>query len=287
MAGVTPQGSWRSFGQWLDHLNQLNLGTNVASFVGHGTIRIAVMGFDNRKPCPDELEKMKNMVHTCMAQGAVGMTSGLLYAPGIYSSDREICHLAAGMTDRSGLYESHMRSESHDMIASVRETIAVGRETGIPVQISHHKACGSQNWGKVKESLALVDQARADGLDVTVNAYPYSACSTTLRAILPGWVQEGGIESLCQKLQDPLIRRRLKQEVGKTNCDWDNYYSLGGGAKGVVLLFFPATPQYEGKTLDTVAKIMDKDPLDAAFDLIIANGGTDTCAYMAMGTQPI
>lgn len=285
MAGVTPDWTWRSFGEWMDHLNRLNLGTNIASFVGHGTIRIAVMGFDNREPSETELKEMINMVKTCMAEGAVGMTSGLIYAPGTYSSANEIGHMATGMTEFSGLYESHMRSESDDMIASVHETIEVGRKAGVPVQISHHKAIGRNNWGKVKESLAIVDAARANGIDVTVNAYPYEACSTTLRAILPGWVQEGGMPALIQKLRDPSIRNKLKEEIQQPGADWDNYYYLSNGAQGVILLFFPATPQYEGKTLDQVAQILQKDPLDAAFDLIIDNKGADTCAYLAMSEE--
>ena len=287
MAGVTPEWTWRSFGQWLDHLSQLNLGTNLASFVGHGTIRIAAMGFDNRQPSQAELDNMKKMVRTCMEEGAVGMTTGLIYPPGIYSSAEEICEVSTGMTEFSGLYESHMRSESDNMIASVYETIEVGQKAGIPVQISHHKASGIKNWGKVRESLAIVDSARAEGLDITVNVYPYEACSTTLRAILPGWVQEGGMEKLTERLKDASIRDRLKKEIQQPGDDWDNYYLLGGGAQGVILLFFPATPQYEGKTLKEVAEIVKKDPLDTAFDLIVDNQGTDTCAYTAMSGDDV
>jgi len=287
MAGVTPEWTWRSFGQWLDHLGQLNLGTNLASFVGQGTIRIATMGFDNRQPSQEELKSMKKMVRICMEEGAVGMTTGLIYPPGIYSSAEEICEVSAGMTEFNGLYESHMRSESDNMIASVYETIEVGQKVGIPVQISHHKASGVKNWGKVRESLAIVDSARSEGLDITVNVYPYEACSTTLRAILPGWVQEGGMDKLAERLKDTSIRERLKEEIQRSGDDWDNYYLLGGGAQGVILLFFPATPQYEGKTLKEVAEIVQKDPLDTAFDLIIDNQGTDTCAYTAMSEDDV
>jgi len=259
----------------------------VGNLKGHGTIRIAAMGFDNRQPSQTELENMKKMVHTCMEEGAVGMTTGLIYPPGIYSSAEEICEVSTGMTEFSGLYESHMRSESDNMIASVYETIEVGQKAGIPVQISHHKASGIKNWGKVRESLAIVDSARAEGLDITVNVYPYEACSTTLRAILPGWVQEGGMDKLTERLKDASVRDRLKKEIQQPADDWDNYYLLGGGAQGVILLFFPATPQYEGKTLKEVAEIVKKDPLDTAFDLIIDNQGTDTCAYTAMSGDDV
>ena len=287
MAGVSPEWTWRSFKQWLSYLGKLNLGTNLASFVGHGTIRIAEMGFDNRQPSKAELERMKKMVRTCMSEGAIGMTTGLIYAPGLYSSAEEICELSKGMTAFNGLYESHMRSESDNMIASVCETIAVGREAGIPVQISHHKASGKRNWGKVRQSLSIIEDARADGIDVTVNVYPYAACSTTLRAILPGWVQEGGIGTLTERLKNSSIRDRLKEEIRQQDADWDNYYLLGGGSQGLILLFFPVTPQYEGKTLKEVAEIVKKDPLDTAFDLIIENQGTDTCAYEAMSVDDV
>jgi N-acyl-D-amino-acid deacylase len=278
-AGVQPPWTWRSFAQWLAHLEALPLGTNVVSFVGHGTLRIAVMGFSDQPASPAQLAAMRELAARCMAEGAVGMTSGLIYAPGIYASADELVEVARGLAPLGGLYESHMRNESDDVVASVAELIEVGRRAGIAAQISHHKACGMQNYGRVVETLALVDQARAQGQDVTLNFYPYDAASTTLRALLPAWVQEGGIEALAARLADPAVRERLRAEIEGDSGGWDNYYRNSGGAKGVILLFFPKTPQYEGRTLAEAAADMGRHPLEAAFDLIIRNRGEDNCAY--------
>lgn len=278
-AGVVPDWTWRSFGQWLAKLETLPLGGNVASFVGHGTVRIAVMGFADRPATPQEAARMRSMVEQCMAEGAVGMTSGLVYAPGVYTPAEEMAAVARGLAPWRGLYESHMRNESDAVVQSVVELIAVGRSAGIPVQISHHKACGQQNYGLVGETLALVDEARAEGLDVTMNFYPYDAASTTLRAILPAWVQEGGVDKLIERLASPEVRTRLQAEVEAAACSWDNYYRNCGGADGVILLFFPRTPEYEGLTLAQAAERMGRTPVDAACELIVANRGEDNCGY--------
>jgi len=278
-AGVEPQWTWRSFAQWLARLEALPLGANVASFVGHGTLRIAVMGFSDQPASPGQLAAMRELAAGCMAEGAVGMTSGLIYAPGIYADTDELVEVARGLAPLGGLYESHMRNESDDVVASVAELIEVGRRAGVAAQISHHKACGMQNYGLVGQTLALVDQARANGQDVTLNFYPYDAASTTLRAILPAWVQEGGIGALAGRLADPAVRERLRAEIESGPGGWDNYYRNSGGAQGVILLFFPKTPQYEGRTLAEAAADMGRHPLDAAFDLIVRNQGEDTCAY--------
>lgn len=278
-AGVAPEWTWRDFSQWLARLDDLPLGTNVASFVGHGTVRVAVMGFSDRPATPEQTERMRAMVAQCMAEGAVGMTSGLVYAPGVYTSAQELAEVARGLAPRRGLYESHIRNESDRVVESVAELIAVGRSAGVPVQVSHHKACGRQNYGLVEKTLALIDRARNEGLDVTMNFYPYDAASTTLRGILPAWVQEGGVEALIERLASPEVRARLRGEVEAEACDWDNYYRNSGGPEGVILLFFPRTPKYEGLTLAEAAADLGLHPVDAACELIVRNRGEDNCAY--------
>lgn len=278
-AGVSPDWSWRGFGQWLNHLEALPLGTNVISFVGHGTVRIAVMGFSDKPATPEETERMRGMVAQCMAEGACGMTSGLVYAPGVYTSAREMAEVAKGLAPFNGLYESHMRNESDKVVESLAELIEVGRLAGIPVQGSHHKACGRQNYGLVDKTLAMVDETRAKGQDVTVNFYPYDAASTTLRAIMPAWAQEGGLDKLIERLGSREVRERITAEVMADTCSWDNYYLSCGGPDGIILLFFPQTPEYEGLTLVEAARRMDLSPMEAAFELIIANRGEDNCGY--------
>jgi N-acyl-D-amino-acid deacylase len=287
-AGVEPDWTWRSFGQWLDRLDSLPLGTNVTSFVGHATVWTSVMGFSYRRPDTSELAAMADLVRVSMEEGACGMTSGLVYYPGLHCPPREIGAVAAGLRNRRGLYESHMRNESWNLLACVAETIDVGRQNGIAVQISHHKACGRKNHGLLPEALRLVDAARAEGLDVTFNQYPYTAASTTLRAILPPWASEGGIERQCELLESRETRDRVTREILAENFDWENYYQNSNGAEGIILLYFPRTAQVEGMTLAQAAKCMGvADPLEAAYDLIVANRGEDTTAYVMMSEEDV
>ena len=285
-AGVKADFSWRGFDQWLDLLDRLPLGVNVFSFVGHGTLRIARMGFENREVTDGDIKAMARELKICREQGASGMTTGLIYPPGVWAKDREICGIAAGLSPSKGVYESHMRNEAAGLLASVAETIEVGRKNDIPVVISHHKVCGSKNFGLVEQSLELIDKARKDGIDVTANQYPYDVSSTTLRSILPGWVHEGGFEAMAKRLTDPDLKPQIIEEI-ETSDAFDNMYLNSGGAPGIILLFFPETPQYEGKTLEKAAGIQGKPPLETAFDLIIENQGEDTCGFCVMSPKDV
>lgn len=286
-AGVEPEWTWRSFREWLAHLGSLPLGTNVRSYVGHATIWMTTLGFTYKTPGPEEMKAMIDLVMRCMDEGACGMTSGLIYSPGMSCPPEELREVTKGLVPRRGVYESHMRSESSAMVECVKETIAVGEENGIPIQIAHHKAAGPKNWGALNESLRLIDEARARGVDVTFNQYPYNSASTTLRAILPAWVQQGGVEALCERLQSREVRDRLTKEVLQQNCDWDNFYENSNGAEGVILLYFPKTPEVEGKTLAEAAAAWNKSPTETAFDLIAANKGEDTSAFLMMSDDDV
>ncbi len=285
-AGVQSDWSWRSFGQWLDHLGKQALGVNVFSFIGHGTLRISQMGFDNRKVTDDDIRTMARVLRQCRDQGAAGLTSGLIYPPGVWAGDREISGIAAGLSATRGVYESHMRNEAGELLASVAETIDVGRKNNIPVVISHHKVCGSKNFGLVEQSLELIDAARHQGIDVTANQYPYDVSSTMLRSILPGWVHEGGFEAMAKRLADPELKPRIIEEI-ELSEEFDNMYRNSGGADGVILLYFPKTPQYEGKSLARAAVIHGKPPLETAFDLILSNPGEDTCGFCVMSSKDV
>ncbi len=285
-AGVEPEWSWRSFGQWLNHLATLSLGVNIASFAGHGTIRIATMGFENRTPTQSDIEKMTAMVRQSREEGSAGLTSGLIYPPGVWASSKELTAVTSGLCASRGTYESHMRSESKGLLASVCETIQIGMDNDIPVQISHHKACGRDNWGLIEKTLKLIEDARKSGVDVVANQYPYDISSTTLRSILPGWVQEGGLDALIRRLKDCDTRKQITDEINHSD-DWENMFLNSGGADGVILLFFPKTPQYEGKTLGEAARILGKDPLETAYDLMIDNHGEDNCGFAVMSSKDV
>jgi N-acyl-D-amino-acid deacylase len=226
-------------------------GNEHCAFFGHGTLRIAVMGFDARTPQKDELDRMKDLAAQSMEEGAFGMTSGLVYSPGVYSQCDEIVALCEIVGVRNGLYESHMRSESDHVVESVAETVRVAELSNIPVQISHHKAAGRRNWGKVHETLRLVEEARNRGLDVTVNQYPYTAASTTLRSILPPWGHEGGLAKSLERLGDMTTRRRILQEILEESS-WEKLSSAVRRAQGITVLSSPRLPEYEGKNLEEV-----------------------------------
>ncbi len=285
-AGADPAWNWKSFGEYLAVLDGLDLGVNVGSFVGHGTIRLNVLGFDDRLPTGSELAEMRSFAHESMDDGAFGMTSGLIYPPGVYSTAEEVEEIARGLRDKNGLYLSHMRNESVDVVKSVYETIAVAESAGIPGQVLHHKACGRKNFGKVKETLEVLEKARERGVDMTVDQYPYAASSTTLRSILPPWVHEGGLSKVMERLSDPALRERMKKEILTTD-NWENMLLSSGGPEGVMVLYTPRTPEYEGKRLPAIGEMMGKDPLDAAFDVILANGGSDTSCYFMLDESDV
>lgn len=282
-AGVEPDWKWRSFGEWLDRLASLPLGTNVVSYVGHATIWTTVMGFTYRSPNTTELAAMVDLVKAAMNEGACGMSTGLVYPPGMNCPAEEVCATAAGLRPSGGLYASHMRNESWNLLACIDETIDVGRKNGVPVQIGHLKSCGVKNFGQMPLALERIDVARAEGIDVTFDQYPYTASATTLRAILPAWALEGGVEAACKRLGDRALRDKITKDILTKGFDWENYYQNGSGADGLILLYFPKTPEVEGKTLAEAAKLMGHDdPLEAAYDLIVDNRGEDATAFIMM-----
>lgn len=277
-AGAEPEYNWQSFGEFLNVLNKMNLGTNIGAYVGHGTVRLNVMGFDARKPTEEEIVEMKQQVRDAMADGAFGMSTGLIYPPGVYSQPEEIVEVAKALKEFNGVYLSHMRSESFNILHSVRETIDVAEKAGIPGQIHHHKVCGKKHWGLVKETIQLLEEARQRGVDMTIDQYPYTSGSTTLRSMLPPWVHEGGIEKVIERLESPSIRAKIIDEIKNTD-NWDNPIYLCDGPQGIMLIYTPATPQYEGKNLAEISEMTGRDPLESAMDIIIANRGLDTACY--------
>ena len=228
--------------------------------------------------------KMRQSAHA-MEDGG-WYDSGLIYPPGIYSKPGEITEIARGLVDRNGLYLSHMRNESNAIVESVKEIIALAEQVGIPVQVVHHKACGQKNFGLVKQTMKLMEDARERGIDVTVDQYPYIATSTTLRSILPPWVHKGGVQGIIKLLSDPSSRQKIRKEI-EAGEDWENMYLHAGGPEGVMLVYAPETPQFEGKTLAEVGRQMGKDPLEAAFDVIIENEGCDNACYFVLDENDV
>jgi len=262
---------WQSVGEYLKAFDAEGTALNVMQLVGHGTLRIAAMGFARRAPDRKELARMQRLMADAMEDGAWGLSTGLIYAPGSYASTEEIVEVARVAGRHRGFYASHIRGEGATLLDAVGEAIRVGREGELSVQVSHIKAAGRPNWGKVADALALIDAARAEGLDVMADVYPYTASSTTLRTLLPDWALEGGVEAMLQRLHTPEVRERIRRELeapvtGQSLLDrvgWEN----------IMLASCPQRKDAEGKRLSEVGAERGMDPLDAALELIVDEAG--------------
>ena len=267
-------------------IQDLRISPNWAVFVGQGTIRQRVIGFGLRKASPQEMDRMKQMVRDAMEQGALGISTGLFYVPGSFTSTEEVIELSKVAAEYNGIYISHIREEAVQLIESVQETIRIGEEAGIPVQITHHKVIGVENWGASVESLRLVDEARARGVDVTIDQYPYTASQTSINALIPQWAQAGGREEMLKRINSPETYSTIKNEVIAKIL-----YDRGGGdPKNVFISRNSWDPNMAGKNLAelTLEAGMEPTPENAAeivFDII--RGGGATAVYHAIGPEDV
>ncbi len=292
LAGTKISWNWKTFDDWLKEVEKLPLALNMATCLGHGTLRVAVMGFEDRKATSTEIETMKNLLREGMEAGSFGLSTGLIYPPGVYTPKEELLELAEVLRETGGLYMTHMRNESAELLNGVAETIELGRLGGIPVQISHHKVLGKENWGLVKKSLQMVDEAREEGIDVTIDQYPYNNCSTSVRACLPPWAQAGGVQSICERLENRETREKIAEEIRVSMdmskpCGWESMLRHGGGPEGALVVYCPNTPQWEGKNLREIASAMNMDPVESAFEIIMKNNGNDLACYAAISDDDI
>lgn len=266
---------WEDASGYAACLERLPLACNVALQVGHGTVRVAVMGFDDRAPSSQELDAMRTHVARALEQGAFGLSSGLIYVPGSYAATEELVALAEVAGRYGAFYSSHIRGEGNSLLDAVGEALAIGRRARVPVQLSHHKATGRQNWGLVGASLEMIDRARASGQDVLADQYPYTAGSTTLAAILPKRAMQGGIEAMLSRLADPHERARIRAEIASPGPE-----ALSSGARefdpeAIMISSIPDGPckVYEGRMLTEIAADRGEDPVDAALHLLESGRG--------------
>lgn len=259
---------------------------NWAVFVGQGTIRANVVGTEDRDPTAAELEQMKTMVRQAMEQGALGISTGLFYVPGSFTDTEEVIELSKVAAEYGGIYISHMREEAAQLIDSVNETIRIGEEAGIPVQMTHHKVIGVENWGASVDSLRLVDEARARGVDITIDQYPYTASQTGINALIPQWAQEGGRDAMLDRINSPETRQTIKNEVVAKIL-----YDRGGGDPSNVFISRNSwDPEMAGKNLADLAIEAGLEPTpenaaDIVFDII--RGGGATAVYHAIGPEDV
>ncbi|WP_041083510.1 N-acyl-D-amino-acid deacylase family protein [Thermotoga profunda] len=258
------EAGWQTVEEYLQALERSRPSVNYAMLVGHGAIRKSVMGYEKRDPTEEELSRMKKLLDQAMKQGAFGMSTGLIYSPGSFAKTGEIIELCKVVAKRNGIYTTHMRSESEYLEESVLESIEIGEKSKVSVQISHHKACGRKYFGKVNKTLEMIKEARSRGIDVTCDVYPYTATATDLDAILPDWVHEGGIQKLIERLKDKNIREKIKKQIDPVQKAMSGYENLY-----ITYTFTEKNKQFQGKSIAEISKILNKDPLDTAFDLIV------------------
>lgn len=274
--------SFTSFEKYAEYADKQKLTTNVKVMVGHGSLRVAVMGFQNRKSNPKELEEMKKLLREAMEQGAMGISSGLIYSPSCYAETEELVELAKVVSEFGGIYATHMRNESYDVVKSVEEALRIGKEADVPVFISHHKACGIANWGLPEKTLQLIERAKKDGRTVTIDQYPYLASMTNINVVVPPKYFADGVEMLGEKAKNPSYRAKMKEEILNPETDFENQYLNCGGWENIMISSLPETPQYNGMTFAEAAEQRGQDGFDAYFDLLSENHGVGVCIYFSM-----
>ena len=275
---------WTTLGEYLDHLVRRGVSCNVASFVGATSVRVHEIGHADRSPTPVELDRMRQLVRDAMAEGAVGISSALIYAPGCYAKTDELIALAQSAAEAGGLYISHLRSESTRLLEAADELIHIARQARIAAEIYHLQVAGQPNWHKLDALIQKIEAARAEGLAITADMYNYTAAGTGLDAAMPPWVQEGGDEEWYRRLQDPAIRQRVKREMAAPADDWENFYVAAGSPDKIILAGFRTDrlKPLTGKTLAEVAALRRTSPEEAAMDLVAEDSYRVDAIYFLM-----
>ena len=281
--------SWTTLMEYLEFLENKGVSTNVASFVGASTIRINVLGYENRAPTPEELEKMKQLVRAEMEEGALGIGSSLIYAPAFYAKTEELIELCKVASEYGGTYISHIRSEGNQLLEALEELITISKEANIPAEIYHLKAAGEENWHKMDEVIARVKEARSDGLKISADIYTYTAGATGLDAAMPPWVQEGGLDDWIGRLKDLSLREKIMMEMETPTDEWENLYLAAGSAENVLLVGFrqDSLRHLTGKSLAEVASIFGQSPAETAIELVIKDNSRVGTVYFLMSEENI
>lgn len=269
--------SWTSFGEYAAAVERNGTSINVCSFVGHGTLRMCVLGGEAREPTAAELATMKAILASALAEGAIGMSTGLIYPPSAYGTTDEIVALASVVQQHGGLYASHIRNEGDGLLGAVAEGIEIGRRSGVRVQLSHHKAAGKRNWGRAKDSTALIEQARAAGVDVAADQYPYTASSTGLAVVIPNWAHEGGPLAMVERLRDPAVRTRIRDEHVESGRNWD----------AIVIARAQRHEEWSGRTVASLASAAGQDPLEWSCDTLVEHDGDVAIVHHSMNEDDV
>jgi N-acyl-D-amino-acid deacylase len=280
---------WTSLGEYLEHLQQLGITPNIASFVGATTVRIHELGEDDVAPTPEQLSRMQDLVRAAMREGALGVGASLIYPPAFFAKTDELVALAQAAAESGGGYVAHMRSEADQFLPALEETITIARATGQHAEAYHLKAAGARNWPKMAKAVARIDQARSEGVDIAANMYAYTAGATGLTAALPPWVQAGGHDAMIKRLKDPAIRQRVIAEMKGPAKGWENLRELAGDDAKVLFIGFrsEALKPLTGKTLADVIAQRGTSPEDTILDLIIEDDSRVDTAYFLMSEENV
>ena len=280
--------TWTDFNGYFAAIEKNGISPNLISYIGTGTVRELVIGEDDKKATPADISAMQEIVKTAMSQGVFGVSSGLIYPPNAYANVEELGDVSKAA--KGGLYASHLRYDGGKLREGIEEAIAIGERAGIPVHVFHIKVTGQKNFGRMKEVIEIVEAARARGVRVTADQYPYVASSTSLTATIPPWAQDGGTDKLIARLKDPRERARIRKEMENTNPSWESRYQSAGTWQNVQLAGIgrtrggtndPVSPnrKYEGMRVLEAAKQAGKDPFDFVFDLLIEERASVSCVY--------
>ena len=276
---ITPD--WRTFRQYFARLEKQGMGINLASYVGATQVRRTVLGDDDKQPTPEQLEHMKGLVREAMRDGAVGLSTSLEYAPAPYAKTGELIALASEASKFGGIYATHMRSESDSVLESIDESLRIGREAHIPVEIWHIKVAGKNNWGRMPEVVAKINAARNAGMDVSANTYAYTAWFNDFSAFIPPWAHDGGTAKMVERLKDPAMRARMRKDMLTPSKDWDNEWQEIPGPEAIMIGIVqnPKLLPLQGKRLSEVAKLWQKDPIDALFDFLVEDPNVGVAVF--------
>ena len=280
---------WRTFREYFARLEKQGIGINVADYVGATSVRRMVLGDKDVQPTPAQLDQMKQLVRLAMLDGAVGVSTSLQYAPAPYAKTDELIALAAEASKFGGIYATHMRNEGSALLPAIDEAVRIGREAHIPVEIWHFKVAGKPNWGHISEAIAKINAARAEGIDVTADTYAYTAWFNDFSAFIPPWAHDGGNGRLIERLKDPATRARLRNDMLTPSTQWDNEWQEIPGPEAVLIgvVHNPQLLPLQGKTVAEIAKLWNKDPMDALFDFLIEDHALTSVAVFGMSEPDV
>lgn len=279
---------WPTIGRYLDAVDAARPSGNLRTFAAHGSIRAAVMGFDQRPAEPDELDRMKALLRISLQEGAIGMSLGLIYAPGRYADERELVELCRVLAEAGGLLSVHMRGEGAKLLPAVREMLDLAETTGVPLQISHLKAAGTANWGIAAQAIELIEQARSRGVDAACDVYPYTAGSTTLTTMLPPWALAGGVPAALERMRDPSLRRRMIADMRGAADDWDNLVAASGWHNVYIAsVRTDRNRAAEGKHVQELSEQAGVGPEEYVLDLLLEESGDVSIVFFLMDENEV